>query len=62
MDTVSKLTKELDIGRTQIVSSEYSRTKHVNEINNVLKELKTEQKRDLTVERNLEEEARENAS
>lgn len=62
MDTVSKLTKELDIGRTQIVSSEYSRTKHINEINNVLKELKTEQKRDLTVERNLEEEARENAS
>ncbi|MGI6564898.1 IS630 transposase-related protein [Methanosphaera sp.] len=60
METISKLQKELDIGRTQIVSSEYDRTKHMNEINSLLGQLNKESEHDLELEQQLEEETREN--
>ena len=62
METISKLQKELDIGRTQIVSSEYNRTKHVKEINSLLGQLNKESEHDLAEEQRLEEETRENES
>ena len=39
METVIKLQKELDLNNTTIISSEYSREKHVKEINKLLKDL-----------------------
>lgn len=39
METVIKLQKELDMNTANIISSEYSREKHVKEINSLLKEL-----------------------
>ncbi len=42
METVIKLQKELDMHTTNIISSEYSREKHVKEINSLLKELQHE--------------------
>lgn len=42
METVIKLQKELDMGTTNIISSEYSRDKHMKEINALLKEVQHE--------------------
>lgn len=42
METVVKLQKELDMGTTNIISSEYSRDKHMKEINSLLKEVQHE--------------------
>jgi len=42
METVIKLQKELELTNVNIISSEYSREKHVKEINSLLKELQTE--------------------
>lgn len=39
METVIKLQKQLDMNTTNIISSEYSREKHVKEINSLLREL-----------------------
>lgn len=62
IETATKLQKELDIGRTQIISSEYSRTKHVKEINSVLSELKKKDDYSLKSEQEKEELKREDES
>lgn len=62
IETVNKLQRELDIGRAEIVSAEYNRTKHVKEINSLLYELKERNEHDLMKEQDQESMRREHES
>lgn len=62
IETINKLQKEMDFGTTQIISSEYSRTKHMAEINSVLKQLNEKNPHELEEEKKQNGEDDTNAS